>query len=217
MPKSAKRIVADQQEAINNIERFQKEVEGCAPLQDRIGHFHAWYAVRSSSKGWIFAPSKFVGYFGNSARDYLASAANGADGRVTEKALRKWFVAVEKGSPFEKELGEALEAFLGRFGKQGRKGARINLLAAELNQHPAIGVRVDAAHLDRVSSNPQICGGRPCIKGTRVRISDILDMLAGGAAPDEIVEDFPYLSSEDIVAALTYAARASDHRVIRAA
>lgn len=71
--------------------------------------------------------------------------------------------------------------------------------------------------LDRISSDPGICGGRPCIKGTRVRVSDIVDMLAQGATSAEIVEDFPYISEDDIAAALAYAARAVDHRLIRVA
>lgn len=58
-------------------------------------------------------------------------------------------------------------------------------------------------------------GGRPCIRGQRIRVSDILDMLANGATEDEILADFPYLELEDIAAALEYAARHLDHPVIR--
>ena len=71
--------------------------------------------------------------------------------------------------------------------------------------------------LGRIAMDPRICGGRPCIRGTRMRVSDIVGMMANGAAPAEIVADFPYLSEEDIAAALAYAARATDHRVIQAA
>ena len=73
------------------------------------------------------------------------------------------------------------------------------------------------AFLDRIESNPDVCGGRPCIKGTRVRVSDIVDMIAEGATADEIVADYPYLSAEDVAAALKYAALAVDHRVMHAA
>ena len=55
--------------------------------------------------------------------------------------------------------------------------------------------------LDRIASDPRICGGRPCIKGTRMRVSDIVDMLAQGVTSAEIVEDFPYISEDDIAAA----------------
>jgi len=69
--------------------------------------------------------------------------------------------------------------------------------------------------LDRITSDPEICGGRPCIRGQRIRVTDILDLLAGGASRPEILSDFPYLEEEDISAALEYAARALDHPVIR--
>ena len=71
--------------------------------------------------------------------------------------------------------------------------------------------------LGRIAMDPRICGGRPCIKGTRMRVSDIVGMMANGATPAEIVADFPYVSEDDIAAALAYAARATDHRVIQAA
>jgi uncharacterized protein (DUF433 family) len=82
-------------------------------------------------------------------------------------------------------------------------------------------VEVDAVRAadfsSRISADPRICGGRPCIRGTRMRVSDIVDMMAAGATRAEILEDFPYIQDEDISAALAYAARATDHRVIRAA
>ena len=70
---------------------------------------------------------------------------------------------------------------------------------------------------ERIVSDSSICGGRPVIRGTRMRVSDILDMLAGGASSAEILEDFDYLAEADIRAALAYAARQVGHRVIRAA
>lgn len=74
-----------------------------------------------------------------------------------------------------------------------------------------------AGHLDRITTDPDIFGGRPCIRGMRVRVKDILDMLAGGASPAEVLEDFPYLEEGDIAAALEYAAQHVDHPVIRPA
>ena len=68
-----------------------------------------------------------------------------------------------------------------------------------------------------IVSNPDICGGRPCIKGTRMRVSDLLDALAAGASRADILADFPYITDEDISAALAFGARASNHGVIRAA
>lgn len=69
---------------------------------------------------------------------------------------------------------------------------------------------------DRITVEPGKCGGRPCIRGLRVRVKDILDMLAGGATRAEILADYPYLEDEDITAALEFASRATDHPVIAA-
>jgi uncharacterized protein (DUF433 family) len=63
----------------------------------------------------------------------------------------------------------------------------------------------------RISIDPAICGGRPTVGGTRVRVTDVLEMLAGGATEAEIVADFPYLSVEDIRACLAYGADVTRH------
>ncbi len=68
--------------------------------------------------------------------------------------------------------------------------------------------------LSRITSNPSQCGGRPCIRGMRIRVKDVLDMLAGGAAETEILADYPYLESNDIRACLEYAAAQIDHAVV---
>ena len=69
----------------------------------------------------------------------------------------------------------------------------------------------------RIVSDPAVCGGRPVIAGTRVRVTDVLEMLAGGASAAEIVTDFPYLAAEDVTAALAFAARQADHAIVTAA
>jgi uncharacterized protein (DUF433 family) len=71
--------------------------------------------------------------------------------------------------------------------------------------------------LDRITVDPEVCGGRPCLRGLRMRVSDVLEMLAHGATRQEILEDYPYLEDEDITAALVYAAHQTDHRVIQVA
>ena len=74
-----------------------------------------------------------------------------------------------------------------------------------------------AEHLNRITVDPEKCGGRPSIRGLRIRVTDILDMLAGGSTRAEILRDYPYLEDADISAALEYAARATDHPVLTAA
>ena len=69
------------------------------------------------------------------------------------------------------------------------------------------------SQLHRITVNPEQCGGRPCIRGLRIRVKDVLDLLAAGASRNEILEDYPYLEPEDITAVLEFAAKQSDHRV----
>lgn len=70
--------------------------------------------------------------------------------------------------------------------------------------------------LDRITINPEQCGGRPCVRGMRIRVQDVLALLAAGEAPDEILAEFSYLEREDIAACLEYAARRLDHPTIAA-
>ncbi len=70
--------------------------------------------------------------------------------------------------------------------------------------------------LKRITIRKGLCGGRPTIRGMRIRVQDVLDLLAAGASRQEILEDYPYLEDEDITAALQYAARSIDHAVIAA-
>jgi uncharacterized protein (DUF433 family) len=65
--------------------------------------------------------------------------------------------------------------------------------------------------LTRITVNSEVCGGRPCIRGLRIRVKDILDMLAAGVSREEILEDYPYLEDEDISAALSFFADQADH------
>ena len=70
---------------------------------------------------------------------------------------------------------------------------------------------------ERISVDPSRCGGRPCIRNLRVRVKDVLDLLAVGASREEILTDYPYLEDEDITAALEFAARQADHPILRSA
>ncbi len=72
------------------------------------------------------------------------------------------------------------------------------------------------SELHRITVKPDLCGGRPAIRGMRIRVQDILDLLAAGAGRPEILEDYPYLEEGDITAALEYASRQLDHAVLAA-
>lgn len=66
----------------------------------------------------------------------------------------------------------------------------------------------------RITHNPDQCGGRPCIRGMRIRVQDILELYASGMTSEQILVDFPDLEAEDLTAALAYAAREIDHPVL---
>ncbi|MGN6426719.1 DUF433 domain-containing protein [uncultured Leifsonia sp.] len=70
------------------------------------------------------------------------------------------------------------------------------------------------SHLDRIVIDPEVVHGRPVIRGTRMRVSDVLALLAAGADEAEILEDYPYLSGEDVTACLEYAAAQVDHTIL---
>jgi uncharacterized protein (DUF433 family) len=68
--------------------------------------------------------------------------------------------------------------------------------------------------LERISIDPAVCGGKPCIRGTRIWVSLILDLLASGMAEVEMLAEYPQLTHEDILAAIAYGAEASRERMI---
>ena len=68
--------------------------------------------------------------------------------------------------------------------------------------------------LDRISINPAVCGGKPCIKGTRIWVSLVLGVLASGTTEAELLAEYPVLSHDDILAAIAYGAEAASDRVI---
>lgn len=68
--------------------------------------------------------------------------------------------------------------------------------------------------LKRISINPDVCFGKPCIKGTRIWVSLILDQLAGGVSERQILENYPGLAHEDVLAAIAYGAEAAREKII---
>ena len=68
--------------------------------------------------------------------------------------------------------------------------------------------------LDRISIDPAVCGGKPCIKGTRIWVSLVLDLLASGMSEAKLRAEYPALTHEDVLAAIAYGAEAARERVI---
>lgn len=211
-----RRPVSRPEQVASNIRSFVRELRSDAALQSALGHIHAWYALRVADGEWIFGPSKFVGYPDNTAQEYLGTYKDKGDGRQTERALSAWFKPVDVNSRLGRELLDALTNFLAAWDRVPRRGVRIAVVSSD-DDEPLKRADVNETLFARIATDPRICGGRPCIRGTRMRVSDVVDMLAHGATRQEILEDYPYLADEDITAALAYAARATDHRVIQAA
>lgn len=69
---------------------------------------------------------------------------------------------------------------------------------------------------DRITVDPKQCGGRPCIRGMRIRVTDVLDLLASGVSPDEILSDYPDLEREDLEACLRFASARLNHPIVAA-
>lgn len=68
--------------------------------------------------------------------------------------------------------------------------------------------------LERITIDAEVVHGRPAVRGTRMRVADVLSLLASGASEAEILEDYPYLTADDIKACLAYAAAQADHAVV---
>lgn len=71
--------------------------------------------------------------------------------------------------------------------------------------------------LDRITVNPKQCGGRPCIRGMRIRVSDVLDLYEAGLNSAQILEEMPDLEADDLHACMAYVRRRVDHPVLAAA
>jgi uncharacterized protein (DUF433 family) len=103
------------------------------------------------------------------------------------------------------------------------KGVRGKFYHGEAVFSPAVRGQVNHVFepmsdlLSRITVRPEQCHGQPCIRGMRIRVSDVLEMLAGGMSHDEILTDFPYLERDDIRAALAYAAQELKHPIVTAA
>ncbi|MCX4097857.1 DUF433 domain-containing protein [Nocardia sp. alder85J] len=71
--------------------------------------------------------------------------------------------------------------------------------------------------MTRITFDPGRLGGRPCVRGLRIRVKDVLELLAAGESEDSILEDYPSLEREDIRACLAFAAAEADHPILRSA
>lgn len=118
------RIVSIDQ-MITNIHAYNRNLES---TKDRMPYVRAWYAL-PKAKGWLFGPSKFIGYQNLSPKEYIERADLDLDGRATESILQQWADPVGKHyDPRYGELWVALSELCARFGKKPNSLARISVV-----------------------------------------------------------------------------------------
>lgn len=213
------RLALDGAEACSNIRRFEAELDRSSNLAGIMSYGRAWYACRAG-RSWSLGPSKFVGYAGNDAKTYLSTHRE-RDGRLTERILSQWFEEVSSGSPIYEELHSCLKVLFAKHNKSPNKLFRFYVFKPDLSASDLLGKKTKSAQRramsSRITINPNICFGRPCVRGMRIRVSDVLDLLAAGNERSQILADYPYLENEDLDAVLEYASHSVGHRVIEAA
>ena len=133
------KLVQSAEEAISNIESFRKELHRSPDLQARAAYSRAWYAYERDDGTVIFGPSKFIGYSGMTAKEYVGENHD-RDGRKTEVCLQDWFEEVSDDNLREK-LEEQLADFLAQYGKSPSRASRINVLRAASTQKAGVGER----------------------------------------------------------------------------
>lgn len=210
---AAARFVAEESQIVENVRTFARELDR-PQLREMTAYVRHWYAVEEPDGRWFFAPSKFIGYAGMTAKEF-GRIRETLDGRATENNLKQWFVELEPGSRKEEVLKAQLRQMIAKHGKTPNRLARIHVLKGSGVDGRA--PRQPAGESWRITSDPEILAGKPCIRGIRIRVADILEMLAQGATRQEILADFPYLEDGDITAALEFAMGAVDHRLVKAA
>ena len=210
-------LVSSAADIDENLRQYEAALAEGGTLRKSAGHAWAWYVRELDGGLFQFAHATFVAYAHMSQASYFANYDD-LNVRDAEAALKSWSREVSETSLEHERLLTALRDFLERFGKAPSKRSRFRVFVPESRRsaiRPA-GKSLDALN-GRIHSDPAICGGRPVIRGTRMRVTDILSMLAEGVERDEILADFPYISADDISAALLFGAQASSHRILQAA
>ena len=110
------------------INRFAEEVRRSQQLRSRLAYARAWYACPDGNGGWLYGPSKFIGYAGLTGDQYVELAEKRLlDGRKTEVQLKKWFKQVDPSTDRYEQLSSGLSAFLAEHGKAPSQKMRINI------------------------------------------------------------------------------------------
>jgi hypothetical protein len=157
-------LVSTSKQALRNIARFGKELDGSADLQSRLAYARAWYAHLDDNGEWHFGPSKFCGYQGMTAEEYVNDDPR--DGRRTERQLAQWFTEVPEDDALYEELTEALTSLLAEYGKAPSAKMRINVTTEFYEAHVADG----DTPLDRTIADLMIAVAKRLPKAERDRV-----------------------------------------------
>ena len=112
--------------------RFEDELRRSSPLSRRLAYARAWYAHRDADGRWAFGPSKFIGYVGLTAAQYIEYSKTGVlDGRRTEHQLGRWFEVLDPNTDLHAALNAELSAFLAQYGKAPSRKARLHILRSD--------------------------------------------------------------------------------------
>jgi hypothetical protein len=162
------KIVSTAKQVGRNIRRFRAELDGNTELQSRLAYNRAWYADCDDKGDWHFGPSKFVGYQGMTAEEYVNDEPR--DGRQTERKLAAWFVQVPESDPLYEELSDLLVDFLEKFGKSPSTLMRINVPKEFYAAYAAGGT----APLDRTIGDLIIAVAQKLAPAERKRIASAM-------------------------------------------
>lgn len=209
----APKLVTSFAHVVENIQRYNRD-RASAPVAEKVAYVRAWYAVKGPDGEWLFGPSKFAGYVDSSPEKYRDELAD-RDGRETERALSQWFVEADPNDRLGRELFALLREAVAAQGKVLNALARVHVPRDIAEARPAAARQ--ASERWRITADEGILGGKPCIRGLRIRVADILEMLAQGATHADILADYPYLEEADVRAALEYAIGAVDHQLVMVA
>ena len=218
-------LVDSSTQATENIRRYQLEIRrrtrSSDTLVERMTNVRKWYAVEADNGTWLFGPSKFIGYVGLTAETYVEMsaeeyepAADRLDGKGTKRRLQRWF---EPSTSHSTEIDAALKVFLVNEHNHARPNAGAEILVLRDAHAQVVKALPPRETGDRICIDQAICGGRPHIRDTRIRVSDILNNLADGVSQQDILANHPDLTAADLKAALAFGAAASDHRIVLAA
>lgn len=162
------KLVSTLRQVLQNIPLYEPELQKSNALQGRLSFARAWYAWRDAAEKWHFAPSKFCGYLGMTAFEYVNE--DNLDGRRTERQLSNWFTEVPQSDPLYQTLASELGSLLEIYGKIPSAKMRINVEKSFWESH----LSVSKDGLDSSLTDLLIIVARQLPMAARIRLKAVL-------------------------------------------